>query len=93
MRLFGVSLGEGNMKLGDVFSFSLPSIITCPGASEWCTKHCYAYKYEQMRPTCQQAYQRNYELAQDSDRFIRTMIGILPRIMPCFRVHVGGDYS
>jgi len=31
MHLFGLSLGEGNRKIGDVFSFSLPSGITCPG--------------------------------------------------------------
>ena len=42
MRLFGVSLGEGNAKVGDVYTFSLPSHATCPGASPWCLEHCYA---------------------------------------------------
>ena len=30
MQLLGVSFGEGNDKLGAVFTFSLPSKITCP---------------------------------------------------------------
>jgi len=91
MRLFGVSLGEGNIKVGEVFNFSLPSITTCPGASRWCLKHCYAYRYERLRPACRKAYRHNLALAQDTEKFIRTLIGILPRIMPCFRIHVSGD--
>jgi hypothetical protein len=92
MRLFGVSLGEGNMKVGEVFNFSLPSITTCPGASKWCLKHCYAYRYERLRPACRRAYARNLALTKDIKRFARTMIGIVPRILPCFRIHVSGDF-
>ncbi|MBM4049590.1 MAG: hypothetical protein FJ279_31225 [Planctomycetes bacterium] len=92
MRLFGVSLGEGNVKVGDVFTFSLPSRKTCPGASSWCWDYCYAYRYERCRPGCQDAYERNLSLSRDTGKFIRTLIGVLPRIMPCFRIHVGGDF-
>jgi len=92
MQLFGVSLGEGIKKVGEVFTFSLPSHITCPGMSIWCKKHCYAYRYERRRPKCQKAYQNNFALTQNIDNFITTMIGILPRIMPCFRIHISGDF-
>lgn len=92
MRLFGISLGEGNKKVGDVFTFSLPSLVTCPGASPWCLKHCYAYRYEKLRPACLRAYDRNLALAQDTEKFVETMIGVLPRILPCMRIHVSGDF-
>ena len=92
MRLFGVSLGERNTKLGDVFTFSLPSHTTCPGASPWCLKHCYAYRYERLRPVCLRAYQRNLVLTQRSDEFVRLMVGVLPRILSCMRIHVSGDF-
>ena len=93
MRIYGVSLGEGNMKVGDVFTFSLPSKTTCPGASPWCLKHCYAYRYEQFRPGCQKAYGENLALTRDPKEFVRTMTGVLPRIMPAFRIHVSGDFD
>lgn len=92
MRLFGISLGEGNKKVGDVFTFSLPSYTTCPGASPWCLKHCYAYRYEKLRPACRSAYDRNLALAQNTEKFVETMIGVLPRILPCMRIHVSGDF-
>jgi Gene product 88 len=91
MRLFGIILSEGNGKIGEVLNFSLPSIITCPGASEWCKKYCYSNRYEKRRPKCRQAYQHNFRLAQDTAKLTETMIGVLPRIAPCFRIHVSGD--
>ncbi len=92
MKLFGVSVGEGNTKVGDVMTFSLPSKKTCPGASAWCLRHCYAHRYEQIRPACQKAYASNLALTQDMKAFSRLVIGILPRIMPSFRLHVSGDF-
>jgi hypothetical protein len=80
------------MKVGEVFNFSLPSVTTCPGASDWCLQHCYAYRYERLRPACRRAYARNLTLAKDTKRFVRTLEGVLPRIMPCFRIHVSGDF-
>ncbi len=92
MQLFGVSLGEGNAKVGKVYTFSLPSHATCPGASEWCLKHCYAHRYERLRPVCVRAYQRNLILAQRTEKFITVMTGIIPRILTCMRIHVSGDF-
>ena len=92
MRWFGVSLGEGTSKVGEALTFSLPSPGSCPGASSWCRKRCYAQRYEQRRPACRRAYERNFALSQTSERFAERMIAVLPRIMPCFRIHVGGDF-
>lgn len=92
MRLFGVSLGEGNAKVGEIYTFSLPSHTTCPGASPWCLEHCYAHRYERLRPVCRRAYQRNLVLAQRPEEFVRVMTGVLPRILPCVRIHVSGDF-
>ncbi len=92
MNLFGVSIGLGNSKVGDAYTFSLPSRITCPGASPWCLKHCYAHRYERRRPVCRCAYQKNLALAQDPDEFVHLLTGVLPRILPCMRIHVSGDF-
>ena len=92
MRFLGVSFGIGNKKVGEVFNFSLPSKTSCPGASVWCLKHCYAHRYEKRRPTCKAAYEHNLALTQDIEKFTETMIGIVPRILPCFRIHISGDF-
>jgi len=91
MRLFGVILGEGNIKVGEVMNFSLPSIMTCPGASDWCKRYCYAKRMERLKPNCRQSYRNNLHLVQNPDQFTKIMIGVLPRILPCFRIHVSGD--
>ena len=92
MRWFGISFGEGNTKVGDVLTFSLPSKTTCPGASAWCLEHCYAQRYEKLRPICRKAYERNLALTGDANKFTETMIGVFPRIAPCMRLHVSGDF-
>ena len=45
-------LGRGNSKVGNIPTFSLPSRLTCPGASAWCIEHCYARRFERLRPFC-----------------------------------------
>jgi len=92
MRLFGITFGEGNIKVGDVFTFSLPSHITCPGASSWCRKYCNAARYEKLRPTCRNAYKLNLMLAKNPKKFTKIVLGILPRILSCMRIHVSGDF-
>ena len=92
MRLFGISLSFGNTKIGDAFSFSLPSLKTCPGASSWCKRYCYAFRYEKRRPTCRRAYELNLTKTEDLAEFVRVMVGTIPRIIPAFRIHVGGDF-
>lgn len=82
--------GEGEEP--EVITFSLPSHTTCPGASPWCLEHCYAHRYERLRPACRRACQCNLMLAQQPDEFVRVLTGLLPRILPCMRIHVSGDF-
>ena len=83
---------DGNSKVGRVWTFSLPSIVTCPGASAWCREHCYARRLEQLRPNCRRAYIRNLALSLEPDRFVAEVLQSLPEDAPLVRVHVGGDW-
>jgi hypothetical protein len=49
-------------------------------------------RIEKLRPTCLQAYDRNLLVAKNPELFVKTVIGILPRILPCMRLHVSGDF-
>jgi hypothetical protein len=85
-------IAQGNTKVGKVWTFSLPGFVTCPGASAWCREHCYAGRFERLRPNCRRAYVRNLALSLEPDRFIRSVLDALPESAPFVRVHVGGDY-
>ena len=65
---------EGNIKVGRVWTFSLPSFVTCPGASPWCRKHCYAWRFEKLRPNCRRGYIRNLALSLQPDRFVEHVL-------------------
>lgn len=82
----------GNQKVGKVFTFSLPSIITCPGATAWCRRRCYSRRYEQLRPNCRQAYARNLALSLNPNRFVEKVLASLPLYAGLVRIHVGGDF-
>jgi hypothetical protein len=87
-----LSIGRGNTKIGRALTFSLPSRLTCPGASPWCLRRCYAFRYERLRPFCLDAYGRNLSLSLDTDKFVQTMVAMLPRGLRAVRIHVSGDY-
>lgn len=87
-----VCLAIGNKKVGRVWTFSLPSFVTCPGASTWCRKHCYARRIERLRPNCRQAYLRNLALSLDPDRLVVKVLDALPPDASAVRIHVGGDF-
>jgi hypothetical protein len=85
-------IGKGNIKVGRALTFSLPSRITCPGASPWCLRRCYALRYERLRPYCVDAYGRNLSLSLDTSKFVEAMLAILPRGLQGLRIHVSGDF-
>lgn len=84
-------VGRGNTKVGNIPTFSLPSRLTCPGASAWCIEHCYARRFERLRPFCRAGYSRNLVLTWDAERFVSTILEAIPPDLPCFRIHVCGD--
>ena len=85
-------LPSGNSKVGKVRTFSLPAYATCPGASAWCLKNCYAARIERLRPNCHTAYSRNLTLSLLPDTFVSNMVESLPEDTPLVRIHVGGDF-
>lgn len=93
MRLDGISIGLGNVKIGPgVYTFSLPSWRSCPGMSEWCKNHCYAHRYEKERDACRKAYEDNFVRVRGPPEFADPMIRVLPKDMKYFRIHVSGDF-
>ena len=92
MIVLKACVGRGNSKVGKVPTFSLPSRFTCPGASAWCIQHCYARRFERLRAFCRLGYSRNLVLTWDAERFISTMLKEIPPDLPCFRIHVSGDF-
>ena len=91
MNVVQACIGKANSKVGPIPTFSLPSRLTCPGASTWCIEHCYARRFELLRPFCRAGYSRNLVLTWDTERFISTMLEAIPPDLPCFRIHVCGD--
>ena len=85
-------IGRGNIKLGPALTFSLPSRLTCPGASPWCLSRCYAFRYERLRPSCLEAYGSNLSLTLDADGFAESMVATLPLGLHGLRIHVSGDF-
>jgi len=91
-QAFATPLSLGNKKVGRVWTFSLPSLLTCPGASAWCRGHCYARRMEQFRPNCRLAYLRNLHITEDPVAFVRGTLESLPNGAQFVRIHVGGDF-
>ncbi len=86
-------VGTGNKKVGaHVPTFSLPSMITCPGKSTWCVKHCYAERFARMRPSIRKAYQRNLAICQYPVLLVNFILNRLTTDSPWFRIHPSGDF-
>jgi hypothetical protein len=91
-QAFANPLCLGNKKVGRIWTFSLPSMLTCPGASAWCQEHCYARRMESYRPNCRRAYLRNLLITENPDEFVRHTLESLPEDARFVRIHVGGDF-
>ena len=91
-------ISEGNIKLGNVPSFSLPPHDTCsPEACAHCGKKCYANKAYRCRPSVKQAWDDNrLSVMQDIMEGTHFVAGavclwLLKHPVPYFRIHVSGD--
>lgn len=88
-----LSIPLGNTKLGNIPSFSTLAHVTCPGASDWCRKVCYAQKYIRQYKQTSNAYQRNTDARNDSG-WVDEMVKTINRYAwPEFRIHVSGDFD
>lgn len=92
-----VSISDGNMKMGNLPSWSLPSGKTCSAdACRTCYREgCYACKMERVYPSVRKAYANNLAACQEDldgvERALMEYFGTMtaPRY---FRIHVSGDF-
>ena len=82
-------LTRGNAKLGkDIWTFSLPSVDTCPGASALCKSVCYAARYEKRWKSTRRKYELNLATFNVTD-----MVAEIKKVKPkVVRIHVSGDF-
>lgn len=85
-----VSISGGNIKMGKIFSVSLPAIVTCRKDCE-CCKKCYAAKIERLRKTVKVAYQRNWKILQNDPALYWRQVEAAIMLQRYFRFHVSGD--
>lgn len=85
---------RGNVKLGPrVWKFSLPVISSCPGATDWCKKFCYAQDGWYRRSLLKRIRTENFEASSDAAAFIADMREDLAKAKPTsFRIHDSGDF-
>lgn len=85
-----LKVSNGNSKLGNISSISLPAGLTCRQDCE-CGKKCYAKRLERLRPSVKNAYLVNYDLLNyDSLTFWREVEAAI-MMSRYFRFHVSGD--
>lgn len=94
-----LKVSDKNTKLGNIPSFSLPSITSCPGHTKTCADMCYAAKVERIYKNAAKAYELNFS-GIDNDDFIEQLVIKLTKLsskkknpMTTFRWHVSGDIA
>lgn len=91
-----VTISMANTKLGKIPSFSLPSITTCPGATSWCVKACYAQRLERQYKNVNKSYEMNLDTALNNKDFVLIMNTEISKLVnkgiTTFRWHVSGDW-
>jgi hypothetical protein len=92
-----VVVSPKNTKLGNIPSFSLPSISSCPAATQECKKACYAVKISKRFPAAAKAYEINMNAINDKN-FVFSLTEEITKLVTkkknaptTFRWHVSGD--
>jgi len=102
-----VRLSESIAKLGRILGWSLPApitripiadmfFLTCPATTGYCSRICYAQKYNFKMHHVQMSQFKNF-LASLRDDFPKIMVALLRYMenfntVKIFRVHVSGDF-
>ncbi len=85
-------ISRGNLKLGDLPSFSLPVITTCPGKTPFCERYCFGLKGNFNLLNVKEANDRRLDATLRPD-FVDIMVGEIRKTRaPAFRLHVVGDF-
>jgi hypothetical protein len=93
VKIDGVTISEGNTKLGTIPNLSMPPLVTCkPGVK--CAKDCYARKSWKQYPNVREAWLGNYWAYRTDPRtFFGAVEAYLRLKQPRrFRIHVAGDF-
>lgn len=81
-----------NSKLGNIYSWYIPAITTCPGKTSVCEKACYAKKGNFVWSQSKRKHQSNLELSQ-SREFAKKLSSYIRYISPKYvRIHTSGDF-
>jgi hypothetical protein len=85
--------GGANRKLGQsIWSFSIPAIKTCPGATAFCKLACYVLKGRTATKGVQKAYEAA-RLFSTTPAFVGAVIAFVRLVgPPIVRIHVSGDF-
>ena len=87
-------IGEGNEQYSKVLVWNLPPVITCPSASDWCTKHCYnADSRESVFPISK--WNSNWSLILNNISLVKNkIVEEVNRTdeSVAFRIHSSGDF-
>ncbi|MDD5039329.1 MAG: hypothetical protein PHN78_08480 [Dehalococcoidales bacterium] len=85
-------ISRGNLKIGELPSFSLPVITTCPGKTPFCERYCFGLKGNFNLQNVKDANDRRLEATFRAD-FVDTIVNeIVKSKAPAFRIHVVGDF-
>lgn len=85
-----ISISNGNIKMGDISSISLPAGITCDPKAP-CFAKCYARKMCAYRETVRNAYERNLDIYKATPRSYWLQLQAHCSMVAAFRFHVSGD--
>ena len=85
-----IKISNGNAKLGNIPSVSLPAGITCRSDCA-CQKKCYAKKLERLRKSVRDAYQHNLDVLTNEPNTYWREVEASIMMSRFFRFHVSGD--
>lgn len=85
-----ISVSNGNMKMGQIPSISLPAVKTCAKGVP-CAKKCYALRMEKRYKNTHNAYERNLRIFEENPQVFEIQATAAAMLQRYFRWHVSGD--
>ena len=85
-----VSISNGNSKMGNIPSVSLPPIVTCKNCAT-CAKKCYAAKLARIYKTVRMSWNRNLDILNKDRDLYFDQVAAAAMTSRFFRFHVSGD--
>lgn len=81
-----------NEKLGEMYSWSIPPVLTCPGKTALCEGVCYSRWIYAYRTNVRMSWDRSYDIARMSSfrQVMTAALGLLSEGI--LRIHVSGDF-